>query len=443
MAQASLMIEEVTSEDHQCCVEAAESDVRERILTERGESLRLERLAEERKTAGAALRRQIKKVSSLLESLRKTDTRVLEQERDSLDLYRDRMNDAHHNYYKELYDAKELDEGYKWFDLRDREHFQCRLSINEALNCVEKQTSDKMSLVSSKSSKRSSSSSVRSRRARAAAKAACLEVEMDFLEREAEYKKLVMQKELAKAKAEEETMRKLEEEERQEDFPPVSKYEIPIFDVKPKLLPKVEPSETKPLHVDSILNRKTPPLERSNGPIVTQGIQAGESPSQELKPKISSRTDELTAVVQLVAEQQRMSLLPAQQPQVFSGNHFDYAAFISAFESLIECRVSDPKQRLYYLSQYTSGDTKESIQGLITLDSPDSYDKARKVLKERFGHPYRVAQAYKDKLNAWPPIREGDGMRFQQFADFLVICEQAMKTLKYMEGLNLKTLLKR
>ena len=70
-------------------------------------------------------------------------------------------------------------------------------------------------------------------------------------------------------------------------------------------------------------------------------------------------------MVKLVAEQQRTSLLPAQQSPVFSGNHFDYAAFISAFESLIECRVSDPKQRLYHLSQYTSGDAKKSIQGLV------------------------------------------------------------------------------
>ena len=433
------MIEEVTSEDHQVCVDATERDVRERIPTERGESLRLERLAEERKAAGAALRKQITKVSSLLESIKETDARVLEKECDSLDLCRDRMNDAHHNYYKELHDSEELDEAYKWFDIRDREHFQCRIKINEALHCVEKRTSDKMSLVSSKSSKRSSSSSVRSRRAKAAAKAACLQVEMDFLEREAEYKKLVMQKELAKAKAEEETMRKLEEEERQEDLPPVAKHEAPILDVKPK----VEPSETKPLHVDNILNPETPPFEPPNGPVVSQVTQAGESPSHELKPEISSRTDELTSVVKLVAEQQRMSLLPAQQPPVFSGNHFDYASFISAFESLIECRVSDPKQRLYYLSQFTSGDAKESIQGLITLDCPDSYDKARKVLKERFGHPYRVAQAYKDKLNAWPPIREGDGVRLQQFADFLVLCEQAMKTLKYMEGLNSEDTLKR
>jgi len=444
MAQANLTIEDVASEDHQVCVEAFERDVREKFPTENGESPPLERLVEERKAAGAALRRQITKVSSLLDPVKETDKRLLEQERDSLDLYRDRMNDTHHNCYKELQDARELDEAHKWFELRDREHFECRFRINEALRCVEKQPSDKMSLISSKSSKRSSSSSVRSKRAaKSEAQAACLQVEMDFLEREAEYKKLVMQNELAKAKAEEETMRKLEEEKRQEDFPPVWKHETPILDVKPKLLPKVKPSETNPLHVDSILNRKTSPFEPSNGPVVGQVIQAGESSLHELKPEISGRTDELTAVVKLVAEQQRMSLLPVQQPPVFSGDHFDYAAFISAFESLIECRVSDPEQRLYYLCQFTSGDAKESIPDIITLNSPESYDKAKQVLKERFGHPYRIAQAYKDKLNAWPPIREGDGVRFQQFADFLVLCEQAMKTQKYMEGLNSEDTLKR
>ena len=88
-----------------------------------------------------------------------------------------------------------------------------------------------------------------------------------------------------------------------------------------------------------------------------------------------------------------MSLLPVRRPLIFSGNCFDYVAFINAFESLIECQITDPKQRLSYLNQYTAGDAKESIKGLITLDSTNSYEKARKVLKERFGHPYRVAQA--------------------------------------------------
>lgn len=64
MAQANPTMEEVTSEqkeDHQVGVETTERDRRERIPTEKGESLRLERLVEERKAAGVALRRQITK----------------------------------------------------------------------------------------------------------------------------------------------------------------------------------------------------------------------------------------------------------------------------------------------------------------------------------------------------------------------------------------------
>ena len=68
--------------------------------------------------------------------------------------------------------------------------FIVALELMKLCTLSKNQTSDKMSLVSSKSSRRSSSSSVTSRRA----KAACLQVEMDFLEGEAEYKKLVMQK---------------------------------------------------------------------------------------------------------------------------------------------------------------------------------------------------------------------------------------------------------
>ena len=37
------------------------------------------------------------------------------------------------------------------------------------------------------------------------------------------------------------------------------------------------------------------------------------------------------------------------------------------------------------------------------------------MLKERFGNNYRVAQAYKEKLNSWPAIREGDGGAYSSF----------------------------
>ena len=206
---------------------------RSRTATEKGEFLRLQRLEDERKAAGAALRKQITKENSLFEQHQETDVTSLERGREILDLHRERMDKAHQMYFNKLRDSKELVQALQWFDTRDREYFQCRTRINEV-----KHISDLMSLVSSRSSKRSSSSII-SKRAKAAARAACLEVEMDFLEREAEYKRLVMLKEIAKAKAEEEAMRKIEEEE--ENLSAVLKSETLIQDVTQNPAPKIEP----------------------------------------------------------------------------------------------------------------------------------------------------------------------------------------------------------
>ena len=209
---------------------------RSRTATEKGEFLRLQRLEDERKAAGAALRKQITKENSLFEQHQETDVTSLERGRDIL--HRERMDEAHQMYFNKLRYSKELDQALQWFDTRGRECSQCRTRINEVLQCAEKHISDRMSLVSSRSSKRSSSSII-SKRAKAAARAACLEVEMGFLEREAEYKRLVMLKEIAKAKAEEEAMRKIEEEE--ENLSAVLKSETLIQDVTQNPAPKIEP----------------------------------------------------------------------------------------------------------------------------------------------------------------------------------------------------------
>ena len=82
----------------------------------------MQRLEDERKAAGAALRKQISKVNSLFEQHQETDVTSLEQERDILDLHRERMDEAHQMYFNELHDSKELDQALQWFDTRDREY---------------------------------------------------------------------------------------------------------------------------------------------------------------------------------------------------------------------------------------------------------------------------------------------------------------------------------
>ena len=111
---------------------------------------------------------------------------------------------------------------YHWFDIRDREYQQCRMKICEKIHALERESHKESSSVSSRSktttsrstnSSRLSTSSAHSRKIRAAAKAARLEAQMQFLDKEAELKKLKIRKELEMAKAVRDAMKAVEDKE--------------------------------------------------------------------------------------------------------------------------------------------------------------------------------------------------------------------------------------
>ncbi|XP_068716887.1 uncharacterized protein [Montipora capricornis] len=135
--------------------------------------------------------------------------------------------------------------------------------------------------------------------------------------------------------------------------------------------------------------------------------------------------------------QQRASTLPSQQPPVFSGNYFDYPTFIAVFEAMIDKKVDSQRDRLYFLCKYTSGKVHEVIKGFLTWNSDKGYEEARKLLAQRFGNPFRVAEAYRSRLRSWTQIADGDSASIQDFADFLVCCQGAMQAMQYMEELEL------
>lgn len=90
-------------------------------------------------------------------------------------------------------------------------------------------------------------------------------------------------------------------------------------------------------------------------------------------------------------------MLPAPKPPVFEGKILDYPKLESAFDTIIE-EDSDPSRKLFYLGQYqTGGAAQKTINGLLGLRTEDSYSRARKMLKGRYGNPYRVYEAYQKK----------------------------------------------
>ena len=146
-----------------------------------------------------------------------------------------------------------------------------------------------------------------------------------------------------------------------------------------------------------------------------------------------SATD-INALAQIFGETVHRSRLPPPIPTTFTGNPLEYMEFERSFQMLIESRGLLPSERLYYLKQYLAGTAKEAVQGLLYGNTEEAYQRAWATLRDRYGHPFKIEQAYRIKLKEWPKINTKDATSLQKFADFLQSCKDATS---YVEGLHI------
>ena len=109
-------------------------------------------------------------------------------------------------------------------------------------------------------------------------------------------------------------------------------------------------------------------------------------------------------LTELLAEQQQQSLLPSLTLTKFSGDPLEYFTFTRSFESQVEAKVSANDVRLQYLEQYLHGEPKDPIKGCLHLDRHSGYLEAKRLLNEKYGDPYKISNAYPNKINEWPCI---------------------------------------
>ncbi|XP_020915950.1 uncharacterized protein LOC110253389 [Exaiptasia diaphana] len=64
------------------------------------------------------------------------------------------------------------------------------------------------------------------------------------------------------------------------------------------------------------------------------------------------------------------------------------------------------------------------------------YVTARKLLKERFGEPYVIANAHIEQITKGPPLKASDREGLLNLADKLKDCELTLQSIGYLEDLN-------
>ena len=166
---------------------------------------------------------------------------------------------------------------------------------------------------------------------------------------------------------------------------------------------------------------------------VVQSAATTES-SEQYSSQLWRIQEENAKIQKTQVELLRRMTVPVPKPPVFYGNILQYPKWENAFDALIEDQVVLPNYKLYYLGEYTSGAAQKTISGLLGLRTEDAYKRARKILKERFGDPFRIYEAYRDKLRNWPPCVTSTEL--QEFSDFFVMTQETMKSVKYLKELQ-------
>ncbi|KAL9986270.1 hypothetical protein ACROYT_G000387 [Oculina patagonica] len=128
--------------------------------------------------------------------------------------------------------------------------------------------------------------------------------------------------------------------------------------------------------------------------------------------------------------------LPKPDLSTFDGNPMEYRSFIRSFENTIERNATSESEKLMYLLQYTTGEAKKTIDCCVVMDLSKGYQSARKLLKERFGHPYTIAAKFVSKITEGPPIKASDRSGLLAFADQLKNCEHTLESIGYIDEVN-------
>ena len=190
---------------------------REKKLTEKGKSYWTEIRGKARQYAYSALSTHMEKVRKLLNENK--NLKVLEEERDRSDKLKDAFNEAHGAYDEVIDNERNRRASYLWYYIGDRNYFEMRLKLVEQIHSLQQSGAPKSSQsragsIKSGSSRRmktsisktlvnSRASSGRSLKLEAVAKTARLKMEMMFLERDSEMRRIQLTMEIAIAEAKE------------------------------------------------------------------------------------------------------------------------------------------------------------------------------------------------------------------------------------------------
>ncbi|KAK3717695.1 hypothetical protein QZH41_001099 [Actinostola sp. cb2023] len=154
----------------------------------------------------------------------------------------------------------------------------------------------------------------------------------------------------------------------------------------------------------SLQTPQYPPIAVHRNEALIDALQPVSKNEDKNEVAFATFLDRQNRLTEILSEQHQRNLLPPLTLSTFTNDPADFITFMSNFESQIESKVQSNEVRLRYLEQYLEGEAKDLIKGCQFKDPELGYPEAKKLLKDKYGDPYKISNAYIKKAAEWPVI---------------------------------------
>ena len=149
-------------------------------------------------------------------------------------------------------------------------------------------------------------------------------------------------------------------------------------------------------------------------PIPPPGLIPGPAPTSHLAPSSNHGNEMLYHLLEKQGEYLRRQGLPSVTPEIFTGDTLNYKIFTTLFDMAVDSRISDPREKLALLIEFTSGEPKNLIETCLYQSPESGYRRARELLEKHYGNPIQVANTHMEKLVSWPKVYDSDSKKMRE-----------------------------
>ena len=147
-------------------------------------------------------------------------------------------------------------------------------------------------------------------------------------------------------------------------------------------------------------------------------------------------TTDVSCLAQAIQDSIAINRLPMPMPTVFSGDPLLFIEWRISFMSLVDRKGISSADKLCHLKKHVSGPAHKCLEGTFYRNDEQAYIDAWNKLNQRFGQPFVIQRALREKLSKWQKIEPKDAEGLRTFSDFLNACLQSMPHVKGLEILN-------